>query len=102
MRVIALQSFNESDTQSRSQIRVFVESLLTASPARIAKDVDIRAPERQSLIAPAFAVAGKFVVFGARFRRSDIGNIVNQVFVPSCRKTDGLGKDCGIAGARHP
>ena len=44
-RVIALQTLDESNAQTRGEKRVLAVGFLSASPARVAKDIDIRTPE---------------------------------------------------------
>ena len=41
IRVVALQAVYEGDRDLRGQVRILTVRLLPASPARIAKDVDI-------------------------------------------------------------
>src|SRR6266567_3860085 len=44
-RVIALQTLDESDAQTRGEKWILAVSFLSASPARVAKDIDIGTPE---------------------------------------------------------
>src|SRR5436853_6332414 len=73
-RIVALQPFDELHAQTRRQVRVFAVSLLAASPARVAEDVDIRAPHRQALVAAIITLTHGFVMLGARFGRDTIGD----------------------------
>ncbi len=48
--VVTLHTFYKSGTHLTCQIRVLTAGLLTASPTRITEDVDVGAPERESLM----------------------------------------------------
>src|SRR5260370_8947780 len=49
-RIITLETGHERDADSRSQVRVLAVRFLPASPARIAKDIDVGSPDGQSPI----------------------------------------------------
>ena len=65
--IVALHSRNEGDAHPARQKRVFPVGLLAASPARIAKDIDVRRPECQTEELFALVLANRLVIFGARF-----------------------------------
>src|SRR5882762_4347336 len=67
LRVIALHSCNERHAHAPGQKRIFAVGFLAASPARIAKDVDIRGPEVETLINSLVACFDGLIVFRARF-----------------------------------
>src|SRR5437870_3416043 len=100
-RVIALQTLDESHAQTRSEKRVLAIGFLSASPARVAKDVDIRAPESQPFIPSALIVANELVMLCAGFSRDHVSNLMHKISVPRCRQTNRLGKHSCVAGARH-
>ncbi|KAF5035068.1 hypothetical protein DSECCO2_589490 [anaerobic digester metagenome] len=58
-----LQSLDEGHCQALGQIRVLTESFLPASPAGVAKDVDIRRPDGKSLVDVTVAFGFVQVVF---------------------------------------
>ena len=80
--IVALQPGDESYANATGEKRIFSVSLLSASPARIAKDVDVRRPEGQAEIAAGISVLESVVVLGASFGRNDIGDAMNKVGVP--------------------
>ena len=47
---IALQPSNYGESHLRGQVGILAVCLLTASPARVAEDIDIGSPKRQALI----------------------------------------------------
>src|SRR5690606_41714625 len=57
-RVITLKSLHERDPHARREERILAVRLLTTSPARIAKDIDVGRPEGQALIAIALLATG--------------------------------------------
>src|SRR5437016_13939739 len=81
--IVALQPGDESYANATGEKRIFSVSLLSASPARIAKDVDVRRPEGQAEIAAGISVLDSVVVLGASFGRNDIGDEIGRA---SCRE----------------
>ena len=63
----SLQSSNDLQSQYRGEIRVFSVGLLSASPARVSENVDVRSPESQALIFPIPAFALEVVEFCTGF-----------------------------------
>src|SRR6185436_7828792 len=61
-RVITLQSAYELNAKSCGEIRIFAVGFLAASPTWIAKDVDVRTPESQSLVTAVLVVTQKLVM----------------------------------------
>jgi len=99
MRVLALKSGDKSDAESSGEEGIFAVGFLAASPARITKDVDVRGPEGETVVAASVVVENGVVIFGTGFGGDDVGNAVDEVAVPGSGETDGLGKDGGDAGA---
>jgi hypothetical protein len=92
-RVVALQPFYEGDAHLRCKVRVLAVGLLSAAPARIAKDVDVRRPERQSLVATMLPVPERLVMLRARLVTDDGADLVHQRHVEGCGHPDRLRKD---------
>src|SRR5437667_307983 len=98
--IVALQPGDESYANATGEKRIFSVSLLSASPARIAKDVDVRRPEGQAEIAAGISVLESVVVLGASFGRNDIGDAMNKVGVPGGSEADGLRENRSVSRAR--
>ena len=52
LRIVTLQSGHISDTHAAAEEGIFAVGLLTATPARIAEDVQIRRPEIEAPMIP--------------------------------------------------
>src|SRR5690606_34256520 len=65
LRIVALQTLDEFDAHQRGEKRILAVRLLTAAPARIAENVDVRRPERESLIAVALFAACELMMLRA-------------------------------------
>src|SRR5687768_18514130 len=63
LRIVALQALHEGHSELARQVRVLAPRFLASAPTRVAKDVDVRSPERQTFVSAPFAVANKLVVF---------------------------------------
>ena len=96
-RIIALHSGDIGHTEARTQERVLAVSFLPASPSRIAKDVDVRCPEVQTLLGTAVAGALKLCALDARFNTDGNGHAMDGVCVKCRRQADRLGKLRGAA-----
>ena len=48
LRIVALQSGHVGDAHAAGEERVFAVGLLSAAPARVAEDVQVRGPEIQA------------------------------------------------------
>src|SRR6266699_3334388 len=88
--IVALQPGDESYANATCEKRIFSVSFLSASPARIAKDVDVGRPEGQAEIAAGISVLHRVVVLGAGFGGNDIGDAMNKVGVPGGSQGNGL------------
>src|SRR4051794_21455653 len=93
LRVVTLQSFHKLDTQPTREVRVFAVSLLPASPARVAEDVDVRRPESQAEEARAVAAPLRLVILGARFSRDNVCDAADETRVEGCAEANGLRED---------
>jgi len=100
-RIIALQAGNEGHSDAAGEIRIFAVGFLAASPTRIAKNIDIRRPEGEAVIAASVSMLDGVVIFGPRFRGNHIGDTMDQICIPSGCEADGLGKDGCIPRPRH-
>src|SRR5215475_9629775 len=81
-RVIALQSLHKRHAQARGKVGIFAISFLAASPARVAKDIDVRTPKSKTLIASMAVVSDKFIMLSAGFSRDHIGDLMHQLGIP--------------------
>src|SRR5262249_17313077 len=88
--VVALQALDIGDADARSQIWVFAESLHAAPPARVAEDIDVRAPEGQPLVAASVVLPRELVVLRTRLGRDHVGDAANEFLVPRRGQSDGL------------
>src|ERR1043165_5152990 len=69
-------------------------------PARIAEDVDVRAPESQTFVSAMIAPAQELMMFGARFGRRYVGDLANKFFIPRRGQCNRLRKDSRDTCAR--
>src|SRR5690606_23526588 len=99
--VITLEPPHEGHSQSRRQVWIFSISLLPSAPPRIAKDVDVWCPERQSTVLKMISFFGGHVVVGAGLIRDRGGDSKYEVFVKRSAETDCLGKDRSNAGTTN-
>ena len=100
--IVTLNAFDEFDANLAREKGVFTVSLLAASPARIAEDVDVRRPESQA--GPPFGIAvmraGIIVMLRAAFDANDGSFLVNQLRIPGGGHADRLWKYSGDAVVR--
>ena len=90
IRIVALHAFDKVHAYLRCKERIFAVGLLPASPARIAKDVDVWRPEGQAVVDGVIVVAQGFVVFGSRLGGDHGRKIFDQRSVPGSGHADGL------------
>ena len=94
-----LHARNIRDRQARAQKRVLTVGFLTAPPARVAEDVDVRRPEVE-----AFENVGMPSSFGlgmldAPFDADRGRHLVNARYIKRRGQTDGLRKfGCSVGG----
>jgi len=101
MRVVALHAPDESNRHLTRKIGVFPVRLLTASPSRIAKDIDVGGPEGQSEIAAVVVMTNGVVILGSRLGRNGIGDPMHQGCIPRRSQTNCLRKHRSQASPRH-
>ena len=100
MRIgLSLQTVHNGQAHALSQVRVFAVGLLTASPTGVAEDVDVRRPERQTLVALHVTRLLCLLVFGAGFVADGREHLVKQFVVPRCCHLRGDGEHCHEAVA---
>ena len=99
--VALLQSAHHGQPHAGSEERILAVGLLSASPARVAEDVDVGRPERKPLIALHLSGASGHHVLGASLVAGDAERAAHQCLVPRCRHAHGDGKHRGRAVARH-
>ena len=97
----ALQSAHRSQSHAGRQVRVFTVSLLSASPARVAEDVDVWCPKRQTLVALDVARALGLLRFHPCLVAHGCKYLVQQGIVPRGSHGHGDGKHGGKAIAPH-
>ena len=103
LRIFPLQPLDEGQSHARGQVRIFPVGLLPSSPSRIAKDIDVRRPHRQSLVPDARPVPSLvLVVFRAELGADGVGIVEQQGIVEASSHADRLRKDRRHAGTRHP
>ena len=91
---VALQTAHHGQSHASGEIGVFTIGLLSASPSRVAEDIDVGSPERQSLIAFHHPRATGGVVFGTCLIAGGVEHLEEQVVVERCRHADG-GREYG-------
>src|SRR5512138_78639 len=101
LRVITLKSLHELDPHERREERILAVRLLTTSPARIAKDIDVGRPEGQALIAIALLATGELVMLRATFIADRRCDLTHQMRIERRRQTDRLRKRRRRARARN-
>ena len=99
-RVVALQAGNECYADAAGEVGIFAIGFLAASPARVAKDIDIGRPKGEAVVASGVSMLDCIIVFGACFGGDHIGDAMDQIGIPGGGETDGLGENGCISGAR--
>src|SRR5271169_109252 len=99
VRIVALEACDEGDAEAAGEEGIFAVGFLAASPAGIAKDVDVGRPEGETVVAAGVVVGDGVIVFGAGFGGNDIGDGTEKTSVPGGGEADGLGENGGSAGA---
>ena len=98
---VALQALDEADAQTAGQIGILAVGFMAAAPAGIAENVDIRAPDGQSLIDIPVLMGALAVVLGPGLVGDDGGDFLLHVLVKHGGQADGLGEDGRRAGAGY-
>src|ERR1019366_7712000 len=76
-RIISLQSGHECHADARSEEGIFAIGFLASAPARIAKDIYVGRPERESEVARCIVVSKRVIIFGARLGGNYIRDAMN-------------------------
>ena len=97
--IVTLQPLHHGGAKLSGKERILAEGLLTASPARIAEDVDVGRPECESLVLAAPAGRDRGVMFGAGLVGDDAGDLPDERAIPGRSEPDDLGKNGGAAAA---
>ena len=85
----------------RGEKGIFAVGFLPASPARIAKDVDVGRPEIQAEEDAVVPFPLRLVVLGPSFGGNRLALAVDQVAIPCRGHADGLREHGGISRTRH-
>src|SRR5690349_21005224 len=67
LRIIALKTFNKFNSYTCGEIRILAIGLLTTTPPRITKDVDIGRPERKPVKPVSIPTTLGVIIFGTSF-----------------------------------
>ena len=81
----ALQTTHHSKSHLARQIRIFTVCFLSASPPRVAEDVYVRGPERQTLVALYLACPLSLQSLHTSLVADSRKDLVQQHIVPRCR-----------------
>ena len=101
-RIVALQTFDKSNTQARGEIRILTVGFLATAPARIAEDIDIGRPHRQAGKPVGTAETMLLgVMLSAKLRADHLRDLMHQRLIPRGGHADRLGKYRGITQRRH-
>ncbi len=99
LRIVTLQALHEGDAHSRSEPGIFAVGFLSATPARIAEDIDVGRPERQALIALAQTATLELMMLGARLIADGGRDLEHHLVIERRGEADGLRKHGRRAGA---
>ncbi len=92
----SLHARNKCNRHSTGEKWIFAVGLLPASPAGVAKDVDVRRPERQPEESFVLIVAHGLVVLSTRLSRDGLCHRVYKVGIPRSRHADDLREIGGV------
>ena len=96
--VVALHTGDEGDGHAAGEEWIFAVGFLSASPAGVAKDIDVGGPEGEAEELFWLAAADGLVVFGAGFGGDGLAHGVDQLGVPCGGHADDLGEIGGVSG----
>src|ERR1700733_4837204 len=96
--VVTLHSGNESDSHSSSKKWIFAVGFLTAAPAGIPENVNVRRPEIQALHDVATSGAHRMVMLCARFRADYDCHVVDQRRIKACGESNRFREDGSSSG----
>src|SRR5215472_1146022 len=94
MRMITLHTSNKSHGHARAQEWILAVGLLSAPPAGIAKDVDVRRPKIETLKDVRVTSAFVLSVFDPALDANRRRHLMNARYVERRRESDRLGKLC--------
>ena len=100
-QICTLQATNHPQSHLGVHEWVFTIGLLTTSPARVAEDVDVGCPERQTTIALEFILASGHCVLGTRLVAHCRIDAFQQCVVERAGHTDALWEDGGYPVAPY-
>src|ERR1043165_2320711 len=94
LRIVTLESFNECYSETAGEIWIFSVSLLPASPARVAKDIDVWRPKRETIKPVVVTMSLCFVVLGPRLVGDHPRDAVDEGRIEGGAETDRLRENC--------
>src|SRR5579863_1811910 len=98
--IVALHARNKCDSHSPREERIFAISFLSAPPARITEDVDVRRPEVETLENIAMPCTYGLDVLDSSFGPDGNCHPVNRIQIECCSQSDWLRK-LGDTGPLH-
>ena len=94
LRIVTLESFDECHTETAGEIWIFSISLLPASPAWVAKDIDVWLPKRKTVKPVVVTMSLCFVVLRPRLVGDHRGDAVDQRRIKCGSESDRLRENC--------
>ena len=101
IQIVALHAADKRYSHAPGQERVLAVSLLTASPPRVAKDIDVGRPERQAIKDAVIRFRAAPGCTWRAPRRNHVAHAVHNRRIPRCRHADRLRKHRRLSRARH-
>ena len=102
VRVVSLQTVNGGSSHHGSKVWIFSIGLLTTSPTRIPENIDIRSPERKSIVFLVFVLADGIIILGSCLVRY-IGKCLKMHIRIKCGgHSDSLRIHCGKSCTGNP
>ena len=100
-RIIALNAFNVSCSQSSGEEGVLSVCLHSTAPAGIPEDVHVRCPESQSGEAAVVLHFACLVEFGASLFRNDVANLLDNLWIECGTQTYRFRENGGTTATGH-
>lgn len=97
--VIALDAFDKCGSKAGGEERVFPIGFLTAPPARVPEDIDVRGPDSEAVINGVNVVTHSLVVFGAGLDGDDLADVAEERLVKCRGHADSLREESSVAGS---
>ncbi len=101
LRVVALETLDEGHSHTAREVRILPVGFLAPAPARVTKDVDVGAPESETMVLAAVALAGELMVLGPGFVRYGRRHPAHQLRIEGRGQRDGLRENSGDARPAH-